>query len=190
MAARPMPKGLKPATELGPILIFFAAYYFGGLFVATGAIMITTIIALAISFYYTRTLPTMPLVTAIVVIVFGGLTLYLKDEAFIKMKPTIIYSIFAFILFAGILLGKSYVKLLFDNFWKLDDAGWKKLTVRLALFFLLMAIANEAIWRNVSTELWVNIKVFGFTAATFLFFIAQVPLITRHTQQEKPNPDA
>ncbi|MBO0332451.1 septation protein A [Sneathiella sp. CAU 1612] len=185
-----MQKGLKPATELGPILVFFAAYYFGDLFIATGAIMITTLIALAISYYYTRSLPMMPLVTAIVVMVFGGLTLYLNDETFIKMKPTIIYAIFSVILFAGLLLGKSFVKILFDNFWNLDDNGWKKLTVRLAAFFLLMAVANEIVWRNFSTELWVNIKVFGFTAATFLFFISQVPLITRHMKQEKPHTDA
>ncbi len=185
-----MPKGLKPATELGPIAVFFAAYYFGDLFVATGAIMITTVIALAISYYYTRTLPMMPMVTAVVVMVFGGLTLYLNDETFIKMKPTIIYGIFAAVLFAGILLGKSFVKVLFDNFWNLDDSGWHKLTIRLGIFFLLMAVANEIIWRNVSTELWVNIKVFGFTAATFLFFIAQVPMITRHMRQEKTDPDA
>lgn len=185
-----MPKGLKPATELGPILVFFAAYYFGDLFIATGAIMITTLIALAVSYYYTRSLPMMPLVTAVVVMVFGGLTLYLNDETFIKMKPTIIYAIFAVILFAGLMLGKSFIKILFDNFWNLDDNGWKKLTVRLAVFFLLMAIANEIIWRNLSTELWVNIKVFGFTAATFLFFISQVPLITRHMKQENADTDA
>ena len=184
-----MPKGLKQATELGPIAVFFAAYYFGDLFVATAAIMIATLIALAISYYYTRTLPMMPLVTAVVVMIFGGLTLYLNDETFIKMKPTIIYAIFAAILFAGLLLGKSFVKILFDNFWSLDDEGWKKLTVRLAAFFLLMAIANEVIWRNFSTEIWVNAKVFGFTAATFLFFISQVPMITRHMIQEKPDTD-
>ena len=184
-----MPKGLKPATELGPILIFFAAYYFGDLFVATGAIMITTLIALGVSYYYTRSLPMMPLVTAVVVMIFGGLTLYLNDETFIKMKPTIIYGIFSAVLFAGLMLGKSFVKVLFDNFWNLDDDGWKKLTVRLAAFFLLMAVANEIIWRNFSTELWVNIKVFGSTAATFLFFIAQEPMITRHMKQEKPDTD-
>ncbi|WP_339715815.1 septation protein A [uncultured Sneathiella sp.] len=189
-SSNPMPKGLKPATELGPILIFFAAYYFGDLFIATAAIMVTTLLALAISYYYTRTLPMMPLVTAVVVTVFGGLTLYLNDETFIKMKPTIIYGIFAVVLFAGLMLGKSFIKILFDNFWKLDDTGWRKLTIRLAVFFLFMAVANEAIWRNLSTEIWVNAKVFGFTAATFLFFVAQVPLITRHGIQEKPNPDA
>lgn len=187
---RAMPKGLKPATELGPILVFFAAYYFGDLFIATGAIMITTLIALIVSYYYTRSLPAMPVVTAVVVMIFGGLTLYLNDETFIKMKPTIIYGIFAAILFTGLMLGKSFVKVLFDNFWNLDDDGWKKLTVRLAFFFLLMAIANEIVWRNFSTELWVNIKVFGFTAATFLFFVSQVPMITRHMNQEKADSDA
>jgi intracellular septation protein len=187
---RAMPKGLKPATELGPILVFFAAYYFGDLFIATGAIMITTLIALIVSYYYTRSLPAMPVVTAVVVMIFGGLTLYLNDETFIKMKPTIIYGIFAAILFTGLMLGKSFVKVLFDNFWNLDDDGWKKLTVRLAFFFLLMAIANEIVWRNFSTELWVNIKVYGFTAATFLFFVSQVPMITRHMNQEKADSDA
>tara|TARA_R110002094_G_scaffold133922_1_gene126308 strand:+ start:489 stop:1064 length:576 start_codon:yes stop_codon:yes gene_type:complete len=187
---RAMPKGLKPATELGPILIFFAAYYFGDLFIATAAIMVTTLIALALSYYYTRSLPMMPVVTAVVVMVFGGLTLYLNDETFIKMKPTIIYGLFAAILFAGLMLGKSFIKILFDNFWDLSDEGWKKLTIRLAFFFLLMAVANEFIWRNFSTELWVNIKVFGFTAATFLFFIAQVPLITRHAKSDTPDKNA
>lgn len=190
MNAKPMPKGMKPATELGPIVIFFAAYYFGDLFVATGAIIVSTLAALAIAYYYTRKLPAMPLVTAVVVTIFGGLTLYLHDDTFIKMKPTIIYCIFSVILFAGLVLGKSYVKLLFDNFWQLDDAGWRKLTLRLAIFFLVLAVANEMIWRNVSTDLWVNIKVFGFTAATFLFFIAQVPLITRHAPEENTKPDA
>jgi len=190
MAERQMPKGLKPATELGPLLIFFAAYYFGDLFIATGAIMVTTIIALIVSYYYTRTLPAMPLVTAVVIMVFGGLTLYLQDETFIKMKPTIIYALFAATLFAGLVMGKSFIKLLFDNFWNLDDAGWRKLTIRLALFFLAMAIANELVWRSFSTDIWVNIKVFGFTAATFVFFISQVPLITKHTHTNDPKPDA
>ncbi|WP_373087713.1 septation protein A [Sneathiella sp.] len=189
MATRDMPKGLKPTIEFGPILIFFAAYYFGDLFVATGAIMITTLVALAIAYYYTRKLPAMPLVTAVVVTIFGGLTLYLNDETFIKMKPTIIYCIFTAILFGGLFLGKSFVRNLFDNFWNLDDAGWKKLTLRIAFFFLAMAIANEVIWRNVSTEMWVNIKVFGFTAASFIFFMAQVPLINRHSQDGESKTD-
>jgi intracellular septation protein len=189
MATRRMPTGLKPATEFGPLLIFFAAYYFGDLYLATGAIMVTTLISLAISYYYTKTLPTMPLVTAVVVMVFGGLTLYLEDETFIKMKPTIVNTMFAAILFAGLLFGKSFIKVLFDNFWNLDDIGWKKLTIRLAVFFLVMAVFNEIVWRNFSTDIWVNVKVFASPALTFVFFMAQVPFITKHTVEKTADTD-
>ncbi|WP_415235195.1 septation protein A [Sneathiella sp.] len=180
MSTRKMHQGVKTATEMGPILVFFGFYYLYDLITATAAIMVTTIVALAVSYYYERKLPAMPLITAIVVMVFGGLTLYLNDETFIKLKPTIIYALFAVTLGAGLVLGKSFVKILFSNFWDLTDEGWKKLTVRLMLFFIGMALANEFIWRNFSTELWVNAKVFGFTIATFVFFMSQVPLITRH----------
>ncbi len=181
MSTRKMHPGVKSATELGPILIFFAAYYLYDLIVATGAIMVTTLAALCVSYYYERKLPAMPMVTAVVVMVFGGLTLYLNDETFIKLKPTIIYALFATTLGAGLVLGKSFVKILFSNFWNLTDDGWKKLTLRLMLFFLFMAAANEVIWRNFSTDIWVNAKVFGFTIATFLFFMSQVPLLTKHS---------
>jgi intracellular septation protein len=189
MTVRKMPTGLKPATEFGPLLVFFAAYYFGDLYVATGAIMITTLLALAISYYYTRTLPAMPMVTAVVILIFGGLTLYLEDETFIKMKPTIVNTMFAVILFAGLLFGKSFIKVLFDNFWNLNDAGWKQLTIRLAIFFLSMAVLNEVVWRNFSTDIWVNVKVFVSPALTFIFFMAQVPFITKHTVEKAPEPD-
>ncbi|GLQ07827.1 septation protein A [Sneathiella chinensis] len=188
MSQRKMPQALKTATELGPILLFFGAYYLYDLYVATGAIMITTLISLGVSYYYERTLPAMPLVTAVVVTVFGGLTLYLNDDTFIKMKPTIIYALFAGALIAGLAMGKSFVQALFQNFWTLDDAGWKKLTLRLITFFGVMAIANELVWRNFSTDIWVNIKVFGFTAATFIFFVAQVPLLSRHGVTDPDNP--
>ncbi len=180
MSTGKMHPGVKSATELGPILIFFAAYYLYDLIVATGAIMVTTLVALAVSYYYERKLPAMPVVTAVVVTIFGGLTLYLQDETFIKLKPTIIYALFSLTLATGLLLGKSFVKTLFSNFWNLTDDGWKKLTLRLTLFFIVMAIANEVIWRNFSTDIWVNAKVFGFTIATFAFFMAQVPLLSKH----------
>ncbi|WP_169566220.1 septation protein A [Sneathiella limimaris] len=179
-----MPQAIKTATELGPILLFFGAYYLYDLYVATGVIMVTTLISLAVSYYYERRLPAMPLVTAVVVTIFGGLTLYLNDDTFIKMKPTIIYVLFAAALGAGLLLGKSFIKTLFGNFWDLEDAGWKQLTVRMTLFFLLLALVNEVVWRNFSTDLWVNVKVFGFTGITFIFFLAQVPLITRYTKKD------
>ncbi len=176
---------IKPATEFGPIIAFFVVYTLYGLESATAAIMITTVIALAVAYWLTRKIPTMPLVTAVIVLIFGGLTLYLHDETFIKMKPTIIYTLFALALVAGLVLGKSFIKTLFGNVWKINEAGWKKLTLRLAGFFILMALANEFVWRSFSTDIWVNIKVFGFTAATFVFFLAQVPLIARHGLEEE-----
>lgn len=125
---------LKPATEFGPIVAFFVVYTLYGLMPATAAIMITTVVALAVSFLLTRKIPMMPLVTAVIVMIFGGLTLYLQDETFIKMKPTIIYGLFSAALLAGLAMGKSFIKVMFSNFWKIDDAGWKKLTLRLAGF--------------------------------------------------------
>lgn len=186
MSTRKMHPGIKSATELGPVVAFFVIYYLYDLITATGAIMVTTILALIISYYYERKIPAMPLVTAVVVMIFGGLTLYLNDETFIKLKPTIIYALFAGALGTGLLLGKSFVKTLFSNFWNLDDEGWKKLTIRLMLFFLSMAVVNELVWRNFSTDIWVNVKVFGFTVATFAFFMAQMPLLTKHNQNEAP----
>ncbi len=180
MSNRPMPQAIKTATELGPIGLFLGAYYLYDLFVATGVIIVTTLVGLAISYYYERKLPAMPLVTAVVVTVFGGLTLYLKDDTFIKMKPTIIYALFSAALFAGLMMGKSFVQVLFGSVWKLDQDGWHKLTWRLVAFFLIMAAANEVVWRNYSTELWVNIKVFGFTGATFVFFLLQMGLFSKH----------
>ncbi len=185
MSTNKMHPAVKSATELGPVIIFFAAYKMYDLITATAAIMIATLIALAVSYYFERKLPMMPLVTAVVVMVFGGLTLYFDSELFIKLKPTIIYSCFALTLAAGLVLGKSFIQVLFGNFWKLDQAGWKTLTLRLIAFFFAMAVANEVIWRNFSTDIWVNAKVFGFTAATFVFFMLQVPLISRHSEEEK-----
>lgn len=183
MSERKMHPVVKSATELGPIILFFAVYKFYGIMEATGTIMVTTLIALVVSYYYERKLPMMPLVTAVIVTIFGGLTLYFDSEMFIKLKPTIIYALFSLALGVGLMLGKSFIQTLFGNVWNLDQNGWKKLTIRLILFFLAMAVANEVIWRSFSTDIWVNAKVFGFTAATFVFFMLQVPLITRHSQK-------
>ncbi|WP_025896937.1 septation protein A [Sneathiella glossodoripedis] len=189
MSTRKMPQSIKTATELGPIVIFFAAYYLYDLYVATGAIMATTLGSLIVSYAYEKRIPAMPLVTAVVVTIFGGLTLYLNDDTFIKMKPTIIYALFAAALAAGLLLGKSFVKTLFGNFWDLSDTGWHQLTVRLTLFFLSLAVVNEIVWRNFSTDFWVNVKVFGFTGITFVFFMAQVPLLTKHSTKSEDSPE-
>jgi intracellular septation protein len=127
----------------------------------------------------------MPLVSAIVVMVFGGLTLYLQDETFIKLKPTIIYASFAALLLGGLLVGRSLLALVLDSVFQLTDQGWKTLTLRWGLFFAAMAILNEIVWRSVSTDTWVAFKTFGFLPLTILFALAQTPLIVRHSVDKK-----
>jgi len=176
---------LKLVLDLGPLLLFFFVNGRFGIFAATGSFMVATLISLGLTYALVQRVATMPLVTAIIVFVFGGLTLYLQDETFIKLKPTIIYSLFAAVLFGGLLTGRSLLALVFDNVFHLTDEGWKKLTLRWALFFLAMAVANELIWRSVSTDTWVAFKTFGFLPLTVLFALAQTPLLMRHAVEQK-----
>lgn len=171
---------LKLAVDLGPLLVFFAANKFGGLFVATGAFMVATALAMAVSWWKTRHIPAMLLFTGLIVAVFGGLTLWLQDEIFIKLKPTLIYGTFAAILFFGLARGRSYLRLVLgDAMPGLSDAGWTKLTRNWALFFLVLMGANEVARQLLSTDDWVSFKVWGVTAATFLFAIAQAPMMMK-----------
>jgi len=170
----------KLATELGPLLVFFAVNAKFHLFVATGAFMVAIVVAMIASYVVTRHVPLMALVTGIVVLVFGTLTLVLHDETFIKVKPTIIYSLFAAVLGGGLLAGRSFIAIMFDQMFNLTPKGWRVLTARWALFFLGMAILNEVIWRTQSTDFWVAFKAFGVVPLTMLFAIAQMPLIKRH----------
>jgi len=170
----------KLATELGPLLVFFIANARYHLFVATGAFMVAIVAAMIASYLVTRHVPLMALVTGAIVIVFGTLTLVLHDETFIKVKPTIIYGLFAVVLGGGLVFGRSFIAILFDQMFNLTPAGWRVLTLRWALFFFAMAILNEFIWRTQSTDFWVNFKVFGVTPLTMVFAIAQMPLIKRH----------
>jgi intracellular septation protein len=166
----------KLATELGPLLVFFVANAKFNLFVATGAFMV----AMIASYVVVRHVPVMAIVTAAIVLVFGTLTLVLHDETFIKMKPTIIYGLFAAVLGGGLLFGRSFIAIMFDQMFNLTPAGWRILTMRWALFFCGMAILNEIIWRTQSTDFWVNFKVFGVTSLTMVFAIAQMPLTKRY----------
>lgn len=177
---RTSPKWLKPSVEYGPILIFFAAYYVGGLFEATAAIMAATAVALVVSYIYERRIPMMPLVTAIVVGVFGGLTLWLQDETFIKMKPTIIQSLFGLTLLGGLVAGKLFLKSVMGGVWPLPDPAWRTLTIRFAGYFFAMAAINELVWRTQSTDFWVNFKVFGIMGLTFVFILSQMKFIQTH----------
>jgi len=190
---------LKLALELGPLLVFFfantrgewlvqkfpALAEFGGpIFVATALFMLATMISLAVSWILVRTLPIMPLVSGVVVLVFGTLTLYLQDDIFIKMKPTIVNALFGGVLLGGLLFGKSLLGYVFDSAFKLDAEGWRKLTLRWGVFFLFLALVNEIVWRNFSTDTWVAFKVWGIMPITLIFTMSQMPLILRHGMEE------
>jgi intracellular septation protein len=171
----------KLATELGPLLVFFIMNAKFNLFVATGAFMVAIIAALIASYVVTRHVPLMALVTGVIVIVFGTLTLVLHDETFIKLKPTIIYALFAAVLGGGLLFGRSFIAIMFDQMFNLTPAGWRSLTFRWALFFAGMAVLNEIVWRTQTTNVWVTFKAVGVTLITAVFAVAQMPLIKRHS---------
>ena len=196
---------LKMALELGPLMVFFFANIRGEwlaqkfptlaglgepIFIATGLFMVATAVALAVSWLLMRTLPVMPVVSGIVVLVFGALTLWLHDDEFIKLKPTIVNTLFGVILLGGLALGKSLLGYVFDSAFRLTDEGWSKLTLRWGIFLVILAVLNEVVWRSVSTDAWVNFKVFGLVAITFVFTLLQLPLINRYSlpEDEKPAP--
>jgi intracellular septation protein len=170
----------KLLLDLGPLVLFFAAYSWYGIFVATGVLMVATLLSLAIGYFLNGRVALMPVVTAVVVAVFGGLTLLLEDELFIKLKPTIVYLTFAVILFTGLALGRPFVRNILQAAFQLTDRGWKILTFRLAAFFLVLAGLNEILWRNFSTDTWVAFKVWGFLPLTMIFFASQFPLILKY----------
>ena len=180
---------LKLALDFGPLVLFFYANSRYDIFVATGTFMIAVLVALAISYAMTRHLPIMPVVTAIIVVVFGGLTLFLHDATFIKVKPTIIYALFGAVLLGGLFFGKSLLATVLDSMFELTDEGWRKLTLRWALFFFALAILNEIVWRNTSTNVWVDFKVFGVTPLTFLFGALQVPLLKKYAVEPAAAPE-
>src|SRR4051812_26131970 len=176
----------KLATELGPLLVFFIANAKFQLFVATGAFMVAIVVAMIASYAVTRHVPMMAIVTAVVVLVFGTLTLVLHDETFIKMKPTIVYLLFAGVLGGGLLFGRSLMAVLFDQMFNLTPQGWRILTLRWALWFLAMAVLNEIIWRTQSTDFCVAFKPFGMMPLTMLFALTQMPLLNRHHLDPAP----
>ncbi|MBN2752421.1 MAG: septation protein A [Rhodospirillaceae bacterium] len=197
---RPAETGIaKLVLELGPLAVFFFANargeqlqtWFpalkalgGPIFVATAAFMVAISASLVASLWRTRRLPVMPLVSGVVVLVFGALTLWLKDDTFIKMKPTIVNTLFGGILLGGLWFGKSLLGYVFGEAFRLTPEGWRILTWRWGLFFVFLAILNEAVWRSVSTDAWVDFKVFGIMPITMVFAIAQTPLLRKHAPME------
>jgi len=176
---------LKLALDLGPLLVFFAANARFGIFVATGIFMATMVAALAVGVAIERRISPMPLITGLLVLVFGGLTLWLANEIFIKIKPTILYTMFATVLVGGLLTGRLFIKLLLESTVQMPDPAWRTLTWRWAFFFVVLALANEFVWRTFSTDTWVAFKVWGVFPATFLFALAQTPFLLRHQTDDK-----
>lgn len=171
---------LKLILELGPLVIFFLTNNRFDIFTATAAFMGATVISLIVSRLLLRKIPVMPLVTGVFVLVFGGLTLYLHNDVFIKMKPTIVNLLFAIALGGGLYFGRSLMKILLGDVIQLQDEGWRKLTVRWAGFFLFLAVLNEFVWRSFSTDSWVAFKTFGIMPLTILFMMAQIGLLQKY----------
>ena len=171
---------LKLGLELGPLLLFLVAYSMFGILPATGVLMAAVVVALFVTRTLTGRWPTMPLVTAIMILVFGGLTLVLHDATFIKLKATIVYSLFGIALLGGLAFGRPLLPVVLDSMLSLTEAGWRKLTLRWGFFFFALAVLNEIIWRTQTEAFWVKFKVFGFLPLTLAFALAQTPLILRH----------
>jgi intracellular septation protein len=176
---------LKLVLDIGPLVLFFAANSKFGIYAATGAFMAAVLIALVVSYVMTRHIAIMPLVTAGIVLVFGGLTIILHDDLFIKLKPTIIYVLFGGTLLVGLALDKPFLSIMFDQMFHLTAQGWRKLTWRWALFFLFLAVLNEIVWRTQTTDFWVSFKLFGVVPLTFLFGALQYPLLVKHGVEKK-----
>jgi intracellular septation protein len=176
---------LKFALELGPLALFFIAYGRLGIFAATGILMASVLVTLGVSYAMLKRIPIMPLVTAVIVVIFGSLTLIFHDETLIKIKPTALYILFGAALFVGLWLQKPLLKILFDGAIQVTEEGWRKLTWRWAFFFLGLAILNEIVWRTQTTDLWVKFKTFGFLPLTLLFAVSQAPLIMKYEAKEE-----
>jgi intracellular septation protein len=180
---------VKFILELGPLALFFIVYSRVGIFAATGILMGTVLVTLGVSYALLKRIPIMPLVTAVIVVIFGSLTLIFHDETLIKIKPTALYILFGAALFVGLWLNKPLLKILFDGALHVTDEGWRKLTWRWAFFFLGLAVLNEIVWRTQTTDLWVKLKTFGFLPLTLLFALAQTPLIMKYEDKDEAPSD-
>jgi intracellular septation protein len=184
-----LPPLLKLVLELGPLVLFFLANAYADrfgyadnqrIYAATAVFVVATVVALTANYALIRKLPIMPMVSGVVVLVFGGLTLFLQNDVFIKLKPTIVNTMFGLILLGGLYIRKPLLQIVLDSMFELDQEGWRKLTLRWALFFFALAALNEIVWRTQSTDFWVSFKVFGIMPLTILFALAQTPLLLRH----------
>jgi intracellular septation protein len=168
------------ALDLGPLILFFAAFQYAGIFAATGIFIVAVLTSLILGWHLEKKLSPIPVVTAILVVIFGGLTLYLHNDTFIKVKLTVLYSIFGTTLLVGLRFNRIFIKYVFAEAFDLTEKGWRGLTWRWGLFFLSLAALNEAVWRNTTTATWVSFKVWGIMSLIFLFALAQTPFLLKH----------
>lgn len=185
-----MSQGRKQLLEFGPLVIFFVVNWQWGIFWATGVFMAITLAVLAYTYAVTGKVAKVPLVSAILVAVFGGLTIYLHDETFIKVKVTLVNLIFAALLLGGLAFGRTFVKDVMGEAIALPDFAWRTLTWRWGLFFAALAVVNEVVWRNLTTDQWVTFKVFGLIAITLIFALANAPYMAKHMLPETEKPSA
>lgn len=196
MAEKNVKPWVKTALEIGPVILFFVFYTkikdreftilgetYEGFIVATALFIPVLLMATAALYFLTGKLSKMQIFTAVLVIVFGGLGIWLNDERFFKMKPTMIYLLFGGILGYGLLKGQSYLKTVMDGAMPLSDIGWMIMTKRFTAFFFGLAIANEVIWRSMSTDMWVNFKTFGLPIAMFVFIMFQTGLMSKYSSE-------
>ncbi|KIT17715.1 inner membrane-spanning protein YciB [Jannaschia aquimarina] len=195
---RDVPGWLRTALELGPVALFFLAYIstrgqtytlggteYSAFILVTAGFIPLIIVATIVLWRLTGHLSVMQIVTAVLVTIFGGLTVWLNDERFLKMKPTLIYSLFAAILGFGLLRGRSYLSMVLASALPLTDEGWMILTKRMAIFFVALAMTNEVVWRTLSTDAWVNFRTFGLPVLFFAFLMSQAGLLKRHSTEEE-----
>lgn len=171
---------LKLALEMGPLVAFFIANSKFGIFPATAVLMVCVVISLIGSRILMKHWPVMPIVTAVAVLFFGALTIWLNDDLFIKLKPTIVNSLFGAILLGGLAFGKPLLPIVLDSVMRLTDEGWRKMTFRWGVFFFVLAALNEIVWRTQTTDFWVSFKTFGIMPLTIVFALSQAPLILKH----------
>lgn len=174
---------VKLALEMGPLVLFFFANAKAGILTATAIFMAAVVVSLVLSRIILKQWPIMPLVSAVVVLIFGGMTLYWANDLFIKLKPTIVNTLFGIILLGGLAFGKPLLSIVMGTVFDLSEEGWKKLTFRWALFFFLLAALNEIVWRTQTSDFWVNFKVFGIMPLTIVFALAQMPLIHKYEKK-------
>jgi len=180
---------IKLGIDFGPLIVFFLSFKLGDMFVATGAFMVASVVAMIASRVLTGHIAPMLKVTFVIVMVMGGLTLYLQDETFVKMKLTVINSLFAVVLLGGMLTGRLYIKMIMELAFEMDEEGWRKFTRNYVIFLVVMAVLNELIWRTQSDDFWVNFKTFGYMGATFVFILAQMPMLMKYMPDEEEGGD-